>query len=139
MRGAVVVLATERRTPKPVDPSAKALGARLRLLREERGRSQEAVAAHLGLTPGAYQHYERGRSQPKMSDVPKLAEAIGCHPCDFFDDADVPSTRIADVVARELAEGWEELPEPERDLISGLVELRRRYRESQAFVAEEES
>jgi transcriptional regulator with XRE-family HTH domain len=35
----------------------------------------------------------------------------------------------ADMVAKELREGWDDLPKAERDFILGLVELRRQYRE----------
>lgn len=70
--------------PRRVDPRAVRIGEHLRSLRERQRLSQEVVAQHLGLTTGAYQHYESGRSLPGMADVPRLGAALGVPPCDLF-------------------------------------------------------
>lgn len=65
-----------RRTGTP-DPKRKAFGDHLRVLRAQANLTQEQVAERLGITPGAYQHYEGGRSEPRFLDAPKLAAALG--------------------------------------------------------------
>lgn len=47
---------------------------RLLLLREKGGLTQEAVAAGAGLSLRAYQNYERGLREPKISALIALAD-----------------------------------------------------------------
>ena len=58
----------------------------LRTVRKRQGLTQAQVAKRMGLTTAAYQHYEGGRSEPRMSDVTALAAAMKVHPCSFFDE-----------------------------------------------------
>lgn len=53
------------------------MAARLRAIRKEQGLTQDQVARRLGLTEGAYRHYESGRSEPTFTDIPQLAAALG--------------------------------------------------------------
>lgn len=50
---------------------------RLKQLRLERGLTAAAVASKLGITLGAYAHYEQGVREPSISILIKL--------CDIFD------------------------------------------------------
>ena len=46
----------------------------IRELREERGWSQFELAVKAGVTPGTVGNWERGKSEPKISQVRVLAE-----------------------------------------------------------------
>jgi transcriptional regulator with XRE-family HTH domain len=48
----------------------------VRELREERGWSQFQLAIEAGVTPGTISNWERGLSEPKVSQLRKLAEVF---------------------------------------------------------------
>lgn len=50
------------------------LGARIALLRRQRGMSQKELAARLGVSPSAVGMYEQGRREPDCAGLLKLAE-----------------------------------------------------------------
>jgi transcriptional regulator with XRE-family HTH domain len=56
-----------------VDPD---LAAVLRRLREDRGVTQEALAARAGITTGSYARIELGQSSPAWSTVRQIAGAL---------------------------------------------------------------
>ena len=49
------------------------LGARIALLRRQRGMSQKELAARLGVSPSAVGMYEQGRREPDCAGLLKLA------------------------------------------------------------------
>jgi len=49
----------------------------IREYREERGWTQFELAVKVGVTPGAVSNWERGVSEPKVSQLRKLAEVFG--------------------------------------------------------------
>ena len=53
------------------------LGARIALLRRQRGMSQKELAARLGVSPSAVGMYEQGRREPDCAGLLKLAEIFG--------------------------------------------------------------
>lgn len=53
------------------------MGERLKQLRNDKGLTVKEVAATLGMTLGAYAHYEQGIREPSISILKKI--------CDFFD------------------------------------------------------
>lgn len=55
----------------------KDFGARLLLLRKEKGVSQADVAEYIGLTVAAYQNYENGRREAGYDTISKLADFYG--------------------------------------------------------------
>jgi len=61
-------------------PVARAFGASLRLLRQGRELSQEALAEVAGLDPTTPSLYERGKRQPTLAAVLMLAKALGIDP-----------------------------------------------------------
>ena len=67
------------RTRKEVDTSTYGgrFAARLRMLREKAGCTPEQVAETLGVSYQAVYYWESGLRQPKISDLPKIAEAFG--------------------------------------------------------------
>jgi transcriptional regulator with XRE-family HTH domain len=56
------------------------IGERLRQLREERALRQEDLAALAGLGKNTINRIERNRTEPHMTTVRKLAEALGVEP-----------------------------------------------------------
>ncbi len=46
---------------------------KLKELREKKGAKQEDLAKYLGLTYQAYSHYEKGRREPSLDVLVKLA------------------------------------------------------------------
>jgi transcriptional regulator with XRE-family HTH domain len=60
------------------------VGARLRLLRKDRGLSQTALAARIGVTFQQLQKYESGRNRLSASTLYRLASALGVDVSAFF-------------------------------------------------------
>ena len=56
----------------------KALGARLRALREATGTTQEALAAAAGISRVTLVRIENGEQSPKLATLVSLARALGC-------------------------------------------------------------
>jgi transcriptional regulator with XRE-family HTH domain len=61
----------------PSEQPQLALGKAVRLLRQERGISQEALAYEAGVTSGTLSLIERGRSNPTWGTVKGIAAALG--------------------------------------------------------------
>jgi transcriptional regulator with XRE-family HTH domain len=49
----------------------------IRELREERGWSQFELAGRIGVTPSAVYNWERGKNEPRLSQLRALARAFG--------------------------------------------------------------
>lgn len=56
----------------------KALGERLRTKRQSLGLSQENVAEFLSISHTAYGNYERGYSEPALSQIKKISTLFKC-------------------------------------------------------------
>lgn len=63
------------------------LGARLRVLRQERELSQRVLAERAGLSPNAISLIERDEISPSVATLQRLAGALGVKMSYFFDDA----------------------------------------------------
>jgi len=50
----------------------------IKLLRENRKLSQKEVYLNLNLNQNTYSQYETGKRQPKIEQLPKLAEILDC-------------------------------------------------------------
>ncbi len=59
------------------DQPQPALGKAIRQLREERGKTQEALAQEAGITVGHMSMIERGHSNPTWATVKAIAAALG--------------------------------------------------------------
>jgi transcriptional regulator with XRE-family HTH domain len=62
-------------------------GARLSEIRASRGISQAWLAKLVGVTPGAIQAYERGRSRLTVDRLEELARALKCEPAELLKPA----------------------------------------------------
>jgi transcriptional regulator with XRE-family HTH domain len=74
---------TNNRSPSPVDI---AVGKNVRTLRLMKGKTQEAVAKAVGVKFQQIQKVEKGVNRLSAGRIVQLADAIGCHPIDFFKD-----------------------------------------------------
>jgi transcriptional regulator with XRE-family HTH domain len=72
---------TNNRSPSPVDI---AVGKNVRTLRLMKGKTQEAVAKAVGVKFQQIQKVEKGINRLSVGRIVQLADALGCHPIDFF-------------------------------------------------------
>lgn len=63
----------------------RAFGDRMRLLRTERGLTQEALGHKAGLSPNYVGDVERGTRNLGLENIWLLADALGVSPREFFD------------------------------------------------------
>jgi transcriptional regulator with XRE-family HTH domain len=77
------------------------LGGRVRLLREQRGLSQEKLAERAGLTSKFLGEVERVETNPSTTSVARLAAALSVNVGDLFEAGDhllpVPATQLDQV------------------------------------------
>lgn len=64
------------------------LGARLAKIREEQGLNQSQLARKAGVSPGLIGQIEKGRIQPSLKTVEKIAAALDISPCYFISEED---------------------------------------------------
>ena len=67
----------------PRDP-VKVFSAQLLALREKRGLSQQRLSELAGLNRNYVSDVERGRRNPCLNNIVKLAEALDVSPCELF-------------------------------------------------------
>lgn len=67
------------------------VGARIRALRRERGLTIEQVAAATGLTKGFISQLERDRSQPSLSSIARICDALGVRLSHVFEREPAPA------------------------------------------------
>ena len=77
------------------------LGGRIRLLREQRGLSQEKLAERAGLTSKFVGEVERLETNPSTTSIARLASALSVNVGDLFEAGDhllpVPATQLDQV------------------------------------------
>jgi transcriptional regulator with XRE-family HTH domain len=66
------------------DPIDVAVGARIRLRRQDVGMTQQALAGQLGISFQQIQKYERGANRISASMLVRAARALGCSPGVFL-------------------------------------------------------
>ena len=69
------------RKPGPLDAM---LGARIRMLRDNRGVSQSALAERIGVSSQQVQKYERGINRVGAPRLARIASALDVPVADFF-------------------------------------------------------
>lgn len=68
-----------------------ALGARIRVYREQAGMQSQELAARLGIDPSAMSNIERGRRSVKTDELVRIAEALGVSPLALLDEESLPA------------------------------------------------
>jgi transcriptional regulator with XRE-family HTH domain len=63
----------------------KALGKRIKQLREGKGWTQEELAARTEFAPRQIQFLEHGRHWPRIKTIERLAKELNAEPEDLFD------------------------------------------------------
>ncbi|WP_430610692.1 helix-turn-helix domain-containing protein [Enterococcus sp. DIV0876] len=79
------------------------LGARLKALRLRSNQTQQQVAEQLGISRGAYSHFENDRNEPDSTTIVKLAELfqvstdflLGRHTVDSFQQQSTKAQTVA--------------------------------------------
>lgn len=85
------------------DPVDVSVGARIRLTRKMRGRSQQALAEAVGVTFQQVQKYERGANRVSASMLARIAADLDVPVAEFFGPAEAVS-QISDDLAAMLGE-----------------------------------
>ena len=106
------------------------IGNRIQQAREERGLTQEELAARLGCTQSALSNYELGKRRLYLAGLEKIAQILG-KPLDYFMES--PASPVEDEVTRLLAEpelreillAAAELSHEERKLALDFINWRR--------------
>ena len=94
--------------------------------------SQEALGALLSVAGASVSRYETENSKLRAVDLPRIAEALGVHPCDFFDPPPVSSGEALSAADRiALSVLRQDLAPEDLGLMEGIAELLRRRRTGQ--------
>jgi transcriptional regulator with XRE-family HTH domain len=103
-------LQKDKSGPDPIDI---AVGLRLRVLRKQRGVSQEQLGAAIGLTFQQIQKYERGANRISASMLVKAARFLGTTPGALLPEDDGPDLGAPSAIVAMIAQlrGCEELIE----------------------------
>ena len=75
------------------DPYIKACGSRVRSLRQERGLTQEQLAAIAGMHFSAIGHIERASRSSTLETVVKLSRALKVQPSQLLPELNLQSKR----------------------------------------------
>ena len=94
-----------------------AVGRRIAQLREGAGYSQRRFAKVIHVDPSSMGRYESGETQIDADRLPDIAEALGCSPCDFFEESEPFVPNAGQRMARKLLAQALNLPEEDLDAI----------------------
>lgn len=83
----------ERTASAPISPDHVALGNAIRLLRRERGISQEGLALEAGLHRTYVGGVERGERNPSYTNIVKLARALDVRAWELLAQAETSGAR----------------------------------------------
>src|SRR5690348_13323614 len=91
-----------RKSRLPEGPFYEVLGRNIRLTRNAAGKSQEEVAAHLGVTFQQFQKYEKGSNRIPVDRLVSLADFLDVPLSKFVGDTDA----AADSAVQSLIEEY---------------------------------
>lgn len=107
----------------------RAVGARIRMLRVNRGISQVVLAERIGVTSQQVQRYERGAVRVGASRLARIASVLEVSVGAFFESAQAGSAglkspvHLADPGALKVLEAYSRMPSPwVRSCIARLVQ-----------------
>lgn len=110
-------MATDTRNPSPID---KAVGARIKRLREVREISQKDLARQLGVTYQQFQKYETGENRISAGRLWEIAKILRSTIVYFYEGIDPLPSRARRGVAEEAAGFAGELSEEANELVSAF-------------------
>ncbi len=102
-------------------PQLRAIGARMKSVRESGGWTQEQLAEVIEVTPHTVSQYERGQQSPRLTTLLRMAAALGVPPSALI-DVDLPApVAKAPPEATELLAVYRALSEADRRLVDNIV------------------
>lgn len=113
--------------PKTPDPIDVHVGHRLRLFRTQKGVSQEALGAKLGITFQQVQKYEKGTNRISASRLQHCAKELQVKVADFFDgmndgdDGHSPVPQLSKA-ALDIAVAYDALQPVQKQALSAMME-----------------
>ena len=110
----------------------RVLGDKLKELREDKNMSQKALADKLGVTQQAVGKWERGKSEPDIATINKLADIFEVNTDYLLGRIDDPSPtkprELPQTVAPYLADGLKELtPEARKEVMDFIEYVKVKY------------
>ncbi|WP_077597592.1 helix-turn-helix transcriptional regulator [Olsenella urininfantis] len=100
-------------------------GTRLRRLRKRTGKTQESVAAEIGVSKATYSAWETGRNDLRGCYVVPLCRCLGCSPNDIFGYEGTPSPvmpYLMEDAYYEFFELYERTPANVREAVRTMME-----------------
>lgn len=95
------------------------IGRRIKQLRAERGMSQSALAAHMGVTFQQIQKYESGSNRVSAAALAEIAKYLRVPVGYFFDDVEVTEERQAlDRETMEMVRNYHAIPQKDMRTIA---------------------
>lgn len=96
----------------------KEVGERIREVRQQKGMSQEELAAKAQLSTPHISEIERGRKEPKLASMCRISEALAT-PTDYFLRPKIPETLQYEI--RDLDDLLKDCSPAQIDLITRLI------------------
>jgi transcriptional regulator with XRE-family HTH domain len=142
LKGVSTLVAEERSLPQPPKRvvSNKEIGQRLKLLRQERGTTQEDLAEALGMTQPNISAIERGARGATLHQVIRFAKALGVSTDEILlrEKAPTPGKRPRKRLMRQL-QRIEELPRADQKMLLQLLDGLLKHREEKKRRQEEKA
>lgn len=109
-----------------IDPIDEKVGARIRELRLERGKSQTELGVALGVSYQQVQKYESGENRVSASRIVEIAVELGAPIDALFQDIQTPReavAQLADDAATQVASDWSRIENPTiRDAMRRVIQ-----------------
>lgn len=95
-------------------------GTNLRDLRKANGLTQKELGVRIGVTSQAVNKWENGSRLPRMRDVLKICEVLGCTPDDLIkESAETLTAKEASMLAM-----FRKVPEDVQDIVMTVLKSR---------------
>jgi transcriptional regulator with XRE-family HTH domain len=89
---------------KPIDPTDKHVGGRVRMYRTRAAMTQEALGKQLGITFQQIQKYEKGTNRIGASRLQQISEILNVPVAALFEDLPGAKRNVADNLMNEFVE-----------------------------------
>lgn len=99
------------------------IAKKIRGIREAKGMTAKEVTASAGMGAAMYSRIETGKTEPSLSTLEKIAQALGTRISDFFDEDYVPpEIGSYDASLLEKVKMIETLSEEEKKTVFSIVD-----------------